>query len=97
MVLKMKGLTKQQIMKHKIDRSRLIKGIAKSMHIHEAIIVISIIMQTRLSKPKTIKFCSVLGFNQINLILKKEQLVVIPLIEVFYAEKIELQRKTFKK
>ena len=48
MVLKMKGLTKQQIMKHKIDRSRLIKGSAKSMHIHEAIIVISIIMQTRL-------------------------------------------------
>ena len=34
-------------------------------------IVITIIMQTRLSKPKAIKFRSDLGFNQINLILKK--------------------------
>ena len=37
---------------------------------HE-IIAISIIMQTRLSRPETIKFRSDLGFNQINLILKK--------------------------
>ena len=44
----MRELTKQQIMKHKIDRPRLIKGSAKSMYINEAIIVISIIMQTRL-------------------------------------------------
>ena len=35
-------------------------------------IVIPIIMQTRLSKPKAIKFRSDLGFNQINLILKKK-------------------------
>ena len=45
----MKELTKQQIRKYKIDRSRLIKGSEKSMYVHEAI-AISIIMQTRLSK-----------------------------------------------
>ena len=46
-------------------------------------------MQTRLSKPETIKFRSDLGFNQINLILKKEQSVVIPLLKAFSAEKIK--------
>ena len=40
-------------------------------------------MQTRLSNPKTIKFRSDLGFNQINLILKKEQSVVITLLKAF--------------
>ena len=35
------------------------------------VIAVPIIMQTRLSNPKTIKFRSDLGFNQINLILKK--------------------------
>ena len=40
-------------------------------------------MQTRLSNPKTVKFRSDLGFNQINLILKKEQSVVITLLKVF--------------
>ena len=38
-------------------------------------------MQTRLSKPEIIKFRSDLGFNQINLILRKEQSVVIPLLK----------------
>ena len=36
------------------------------------VIAVPIIMQTRLSNPKTIKFRSDLGFNQINLILKKK-------------------------
>ena len=40
------------------------------MYVHE-VIAIPIIMQNRLSKPEKIKFRSDLGFNQINLILKK--------------------------
>ena len=69
-VKKMNEDTKQQIRKFKIDRSRLIKGSQESMYVSE-VIVIPIIMQTRLSKAETIKFRSDLGFNQINLILKK--------------------------
>ena len=53
-------------------------------------------MQSRLSDPKTIKFRSDLGFNQINLILKKEQSVVIPSLKAFSAEKIKLQHKALK-
>ena len=59
-------------------------------------ILIAIIMQSRLSDPKTIKFRADLGFNQINLILKKEQSVVIPLLKAFSAEKIKLQHKALK-
>ena len=51
------------------------------------------LLQSPLSNPKTIKFRSDLGFNQINLILKKEQSVVAPLLKAFSAEKIELQHK----
>ena len=53
-------------------------------------------MQSRLSDPKTIKFRSDLGFNQINLTLKKEQSVVMPLLKAFPAEKIKLQHKALK-
>ena len=53
-------------------------------------------MQSRLSDPQKIKFRSDLGFNQINLILKKEQSVVIPLLKAFSAEEIKLQHKTLK-
>ena len=53
-------------------------------------------MQTTLRKPETIKFRSDLRFNEINLILKKEQSVVIPLLKAFSAEKIKLQHKTFE-
>ena len=49
--------TKQQLIKNKIDRSRLIKGSKKSMNVSE-VIAFSMIMQTRLSKPETIKFKS---------------------------------------
>ena len=71
-VKKMNEVLKQQIIRYKIDRSRLIKGsmLIKSMYVNE-VIVIPIIMQTRLLKPEKIKFRSDLGFNQINLILKK--------------------------
>ena len=69
-VKNMSDLTKQEIRKYKIDRAELIKGSKHSMYVHEDI-AITIIMQSRLSDPKTIKFRSDLGFNQINLILKK--------------------------
>ena len=46
-VKKMEELTKQQIRKYKIDKSRLIKGSEQSMYVHE-IISFPIIMQTRL-------------------------------------------------
>ena len=59
-------------------------------------ILIPLIMQSRLSDPKTIKFRADLGFNQISLILKKEQSVVIPLLKVFSAEQIKLQHKDLK-
>ena len=88
-VKNMNKLTKPQIRKYKIDRARLFKGSKHSMYVHEYI-AIGIIMQSRLSKLKMIKFRSDLGFNQINLMLKKEQSVVIPLLKVFSAEKIEL-------
>ena len=57
---------------------------------------VPIIMQTRLSKPGAIKFRSDLGVNQINLILKQEQSIVIPLLKTFSAEKIKLQHKILK-
>ena len=65
----MSDLTKQQIRKYKIDRERLIKGSKHSMYVHEDIFI-PIIMQSRLSDPKTMNFRFDLGFNQINLILK---------------------------
>ena len=67
----------------------MIRGSKQSMYVSD-VIEIPIIMQTRLSKPKTIKFRFDLGFNQINLILKKEQSLVIPQLKTFSAEKIKL-------
>ena len=45
-------------------------------------------MQTRLSNPKTIKFRSDLGFNQINLILKKRTISSNNTIKSIFLEKI---------
>ena len=70
----MSDLTKQQIKNYKTDRSRLIKGSKNSMYIHEDIAIA--IMQSRLADPETIKLGSDLGFDQINLILKKQQTVL---------------------
>ena len=67
----MSDLTKQQIRKYKIDRARLIKGSKQSMYVHEENLI-SIIMESKLSELKAIKFRSDLGFSQINLILKKK-------------------------
>ena len=66
----MNDLTKRQIRKYKIDRARLIKGSTLSMYVHGDILI-PIIMQSRLSDSRTIKFRTNLGFNHINLILKK--------------------------
>ena len=48
-------------------------------------------MQSRLSDSKTIKFRSNLGFNQINLILKKEQSVIESVRGTFKGEDIRIQ------
>ena len=64
----------------------MFKGSKNSMYVHEEILI-PIIMQSRLSYPETIKFWSDLGFNQINLILRKEQSIVKPLLKAFSAEK----------
>ena len=58
----MSELTKPKIRKYKIDRARLFKGSKYSMYVHEDILIL-IIMQSRLSDPKTIKFRADLGFN----------------------------------
>ena len=86
----MNDLTKQQIRKYKIDRARLIKGSKHSMYVHEDILI-PIIMQSRLSDSKTIKFRTDLGFNQINLILKKEQSVIESIKDTFKGEDIRIQ------
>ena len=65
------------------------------MYVYEDILI-PVIIESRLSDLKTIKFRSDLGFNQINLILKKEQWVVIPLLKAFCTEKIKLQHKALK-
>ena len=91
----MNELTKELIRKYQIDKSRLIKGSEHYMFVHK-VIAIPIIIQTRLSKPETIKFITDLGFNQINLILKKEQSVIIPLLKAFSAEKIKPQHKALE-
>ena len=89
-VKNMNDLTKQQIRKYKIDRARLIKGSKHSMYVHEDILI-PIIMQSRLSDSKTIKFRTDLGFNQINLILKKEQSVIESIKDTFKGEDIRIQ------
>ena len=86
----MSDLTKQQIKKYKIDRSRLIKGSKHFMYFHEDI-AITIIMQSRLSDSERIKFRSDLGFNQINLILKKEQTVLKSIKDAFEGEDMQTQ------
>ena len=88
----MSKLTKPQIRKYKIEQDFLK--------------VVSILCSLRYFNPhnnaiqiirlKKIKFRADLGFNQFNLILKKEQLVVIPLLKSFSVEKIKLQHKALE-
>ena len=91
-VKNMNELTEPQIRKYKIDRAKLFKGSKHSTYVREGI-AIATIMQSRLSDTNTIKSWAELGFNQINLILKKEQSVVIPLLKAFSVETIKLQHK----
>ena len=56
----------------------------------------AVIVQTRLSDLKTIQFRSNLAFSQVNLILKKEQLVGIPLMKEVSAEKIKYSTKSYQ-
>ena len=86
----MNDLTEQQIRKYKIDRARLIKGSKHSRFVNEDILI-PIKMQSRLSDSKTIKFRTDLGFNQINLILKKEQSVIESIKDTFKGEDIRIQ------
>ena len=86
----MNDITKQQIRKYKIDRARLIKGSKHSMSVHVDILI-PIIMLSRLSASKTIKFGTDLGFNQINLILKKKQSVIESIKDAFKGEAIQIQ------
>ena len=60
------------------------------MNVHEDILI-PIIMQSRLSDPKTINYRSDLGFNQINLILKKEQSAIKSIRHTFEGEDIRIQ------
>ena len=60
----MNELTKQQIRKYKIDRTRLFKSSKHSMYVHKDI-AIAIIVQSRLSGPKRIKFIAVLGLMKL--------------------------------
>ena len=54
-------------------------------------------MQSRLSDQKIIKFRADLEFNQVNLMLKKEQSLVILLLKAFSAQKkMKLQHKALK-
>ena len=71
-----------QIRKYKIDKAKLIKGSQLSMYVHKDNLI-SIIMQSRLSDQKIIKFRADLEFNQVNLMLKKEQSLVILLLKAF--------------
>ena len=91
----MSDLIKPHIRKYKKDRERLFKGNKHAMYVHEHI-AIAIIMQSRLSNSKTIKFRADLGFSQNNLMLKKERSVMIHLLKAFSAEKLKLQRKALK-
>ena len=56
-VKKLNELKKQQMRKYKIDRARLIKGSKQCMYVSDVTSIL-IIMQTRLSNPKAIKFRS---------------------------------------
>ena len=60
------------------------------------VIVMPIIMQTRLSKPETIKFRSHLGFNQIDLILKKRTIIINTAIKRIFCRKNRASTQSLK-
>ena len=66
----------------------MIKGSKHSRYVGEDILI-PIIMQSRLSDSKTIKFRTDLRFNQIN--LEKEQTVMESIKDAFKGEDIRIQ------
>ena len=60
------------------------------MYVHKDI-VITIIVQSQLSDLETFTIRSDLGFNQINLILKKEQTVLKSIKDAFEGEDMQTQ------
>ena len=68
----------------------MFKNNKHSMYVHQDI-AITIIMQSRLSDLQTIKFRSDLRFNQIHLILKKEQKVLKSIKDAFEGEDMQTQ------
>ena len=92
----MNDLTKPRIRKYKIDRTRLFKDSKHSMYVYKDI-AIGIIMQSRLSGLKTIKFRADLGFSQINLILKKRTISSNTAIKIIFCRKNRTAAQSFKK
>ena len=90
----MGDLTKQQIRKYKIGRTKLIKGSNHSMYVHKDILI-SRIMQSRLSDPKLIKFRPDLGLNQITLILKKRTVSSNSTIKTIFCRKNKASAQSF--
>ena len=66
------------------------------MYVHEDILI-SIIMQSRLSVPKPIKFRADLGFNQTNLILKKRTASSNTTIKSIFCRKNKAAAQSLKK
>ena len=66
------------------------------MYVSE-VIAIPIIIQTRLSNPKTIKFRSDLGFHQFNLILKKKTISSTTTIKKFFCRKNKTAAQNLRK
>ena len=81
--------TKQQIKKFKRHGSILIEN-EKFMYAHECIII-PVIMNCRVSTPKSIEFRSKLGFNQYDITLTKEQSVLKLVMSAFEGENVQTQ------
>ena len=71
----------------------MFKGDKNSMYTNEEIVLAATIMQIRLLNPKLFNFRSKSGFNQMNIVLKKEQQVLTLLLTIFSTEKVVLQHK----
>ena len=81
--------TEEQTKEDKRHGSELISD-AKFMYTHEDVIT-PIIMYCRVSTPKEIEFISRLRFDQYDIVLTKEQLVLKTVMEVFDGENMETQ------
>ena len=82
-------LTEQQIIKYKKHGSEFIEN-KKFMYAYECIII-PVIMHCRVSTPKSIKCRSKLGFNQHDIALATEQLVLKSVMDAFEGENMQTQ------